>query len=726
MMDQDDELTASVWDDVLLPGGHSTVFGQDHSNMGLGLTTQGFESLAILSPFADPLAGDDPEGDGDTNEENYDNDDDDNNSHQQEQSGDVNDDNDGYTLPALGAVDTNEYSIATVPATDGYSASTNYDYEREQITQLKNEERSMHKSHLLSELTHGSDTFEEAVTPKKMTNSLFNDRASPLPGVPIDFSNEGGVKDVTSPKRTAQLKNSSFKAKRGRKFSSKINSQFLSQSSQSKDEKKESSLGPLTFDATAQKKEKEDSVAEMLAKEVEAPLYEISSESKEKQKPPQTPDVQGDHNNGQSSATPTPEVEDKEINQLEISVGDPVKVGDITNAHIVYTVKAKNKNAESTHFPSPPEDSGNGGYFNVSRRYRDFRWLYHQLQANHPGRIIPPPPLKQTYIGRFNENFVENRRLSLEKMLTKISSLPHLANDSDFVMFLVSEDFLNELKERERVSGTSTAIGGSDGASVDSNGAELQGGELASAMFASGGVGGGFMSSIFSISSKFTEPDKYFLEKKVYIEDLEINLKQFYKSIDLISTQRLELIGIIDELAASIDELAGFEVLKVTTELLGDFSGVQLKLKDALDRTNVQDQLTLGFTIEEYLRIIESIKYTFDTRQRIYSQYESSQRELTSKQSQLEKTQRKYKTQQEKIDLLQFEVDKLQSTVKSQEGQFHQVSDTIKTEMSKFEIDKIEDFRNTIEIFIESSIEAQKEAIETWETFYESHQLAGV
>ena len=31
----------------------------------------------------------------------------------------------------------------------------------------------------------------------------------------------------------------------------------------------------------------------------------------------------------------------------------------------------------------------------MNRRYRDFVWLYGQLNNNNPGIVVPPPPEKQ-------------------------------------------------------------------------------------------------------------------------------------------------------------------------------------------------------------------------------------------------------------------------------------------------------------------------------------------
>lgn len=62
--------------------------------------------------------------------------------------------------------------------------------------------------------------------------------------------------------------------------------------------------------------------------------------------------------------------------------------------------------------------------------------------------IVPPPPEKQA-VGRFNDNFVESRRAALEKMLNKIAAHPTLQLDSDLKIFLESETFTIDVKNRE-------------------------------------------------------------------------------------------------------------------------------------------------------------------------------------------------------------------------------------------------------------------------------------
>ena len=53
-------------------------------------------------------------------------------------------------------------------------------------------------------------------------------------------------------------------------------------------------------------------------------------------------------------------------------------------------------------------------------------------------------------MGRFDSNFIESRRMALEKMLNKIAAHPTLQHDGDLKIFLESESFSMDKKHKER------------------------------------------------------------------------------------------------------------------------------------------------------------------------------------------------------------------------------------------------------------------------------------
>ena len=162
---------------------------------------------------------------------------------------------------------------------------------------------------------------------------------------------------------------------------------------------------------------------------------------------------------------------------FDITVGDPHKVGDLTTSHIVYQVRTKvSLLVTIERQPLIACQTSSKAYkqpeFAVSRRYRDFLWLYNQLHTNNPGVVVPPPPEKQA-VGRFDSNFVESRRAALERMLNKSAAHPILQHDGDLKLFLESEAFNVDVKHKERKEpglGESKGMFSSFGLSVGSSG----------------------------------------------------------------------------------------------------------------------------------------------------------------------------------------------------------------------------------------------------------------
>lgn len=375
------------------------------------------------------------------------------------------------------------------------------------------------------------------------------------------------------------------------------------------------------------------------------------------------------------------------IEHFDITVGDPIKIGDLTSAHTVYTVHTKTT--------SPLFSKSEAA---VTRRYRDFRWVYHMLENNNPGIIVPPPPEKQA-VGRFDEEFVEARRSALANMLSKISKHPVLQNDPDFRIFLESDTFSTDIKSKQYQAQTHPAPSGSESK--------------------------GFMSSLggaFSFSGKFVETDQYFIEKKAYVDTLESQFRYLSKALDLVVSQRKDLSDSTAEFASVLSALSEVELSKSFSDLVESFAQTQLKIRDLYYRQCMQDVLSLSTTLEEYIRLIGSIRGVFSQRQKAYFTLQNAEQELGKKRAHVEKVLRQGKTMQDKIAVLNEDIVEQEKRVVNARVAFDDMSKLIVTEFQRFEVEKAHDFRNSVELFLENAVEAQKEAIEIWETFY---QLSG-
>lgn len=396
-----------------------------------------------------------------------------------------------------------------------------------------------------------------------------------------------------------------------------------------------------------------------------------------------------------------------------VEVKDPVKVGELTSMHVEYTVVVESELLETRHAQ-------------VNRRYTDFRWLYRQLQSNHWGRIIPPPPEKQS-VGRFKQDFIENRRFQMEKMLRKIATNPILQSDLDFILFLTSNNFSFESKHREHITGSNASRDSNDLSEIHISEIELLGADDAAIVLKNGGLDGEsqktFLSLSFSSLPKYNELDEYFIDQYKLTEGLEERLKQLNKSLDLVDSERNELASVTEEFSKTIDSLAELEVTKQNIEILTNFADTHRRIKESLERSSLQESLTLGVTLDEYIRSLASVKAIFNQRARLGYYLVIVETDFAKKQSYLEKLPRNSTSQSNivKINAARREYQTLQKRCKAVKRKWQEAGDCIKKELANFEVEKVKDFRNSLEIFLESAIESQKECIEMWETFYQNN-----
>ncbi|KAK5087968.1 Vacuolar protein sorting-associated protein vps5 [Lithohypha guttulata] len=364
---------------------------------------------------------------------------------------------------------------------------------------------------------------------------------------------------------------------------------------------------------------------------------------------------------------------------FDISVGDPHKVGDLTSSHIVYQVRTR---TTSKAYKQPE--------FAVSRRYRDFLWLYNSLHSNNPGVVIPPPPEKQA-VGRFDTEFVESRRQALERMLNKIAAHPILHHDADLKIFLESEAFNVDIKNKEN----------RDPLLDQSN----------KGMLSAIGI------NVGGSSGKFVEHDDWFHDRRIYLDALENQLKALEKALDTVIVQRKGLAEAAGEFAVSLGSLAQVELSPMFSGPLQGLSDVQVRIKELYQRQAQADVLTLGITIDEYVRLIGSVKTAFGQRQKAYHSWHAAESELQKRRSAHDKLLRQGRSQQDKLNEVSASVSDAEKRAHQARLLFEDMGRLMRNELERFEREKVEDFKSGVETFLEGAVEAQKELIEIWETF---------
>lgn len=369
---------------------------------------------------------------------------------------------------------------------------------------------------------------------------------------------------------------------------------------------------------------------------------------------------------------PSMSVEQAAKPTFSITVGDPHTVGNAASSHTVYSVITK---TTSKAYANPT--------FTVTRRYRDFLWLYEQLHTNNPGVVVPPPPEKQA-VGRFDTNFIESRRMALERQLTKTAAHPVLQHDADLKTFLESDAFNVDIKHRDRKDPLLGA-GESKG--------------LMSSIGLGGGGGGG----------KFIEHDDWFHDRRIYLDALENQLKALQKSTDTVMAQRKALADSCADFSNSLHNLAAVELSPSLSGPLDALGDLQSRIQELYSRQAMQDMLTLGIVIDEYIRLIGSVKKAFEQRQKAFHAWHSSETKLQDTKKQQEKLLRAGRSQQDRIAQMNADVSDAERRVHQSRLLFEDMGRLMRTELERFEREKVEDFKSGVETFLESAVEAQKE-----------------
>ena len=281
--------------------------------------------------------------------------------------------------------------------------------------------------------------------------------------------------------------------------------------------------------------------------------------------------------------------------------------------------------------------------------------------------------------------------MALERMVNKIAGHPILQHDGDLKTFLESEAFNVDIKHKDR---RDPLLGAGESKGLM---ASLGGG------IGLGGGGGG----------KFIEHDDWFHDRRIYLDALETQLKALQKSTDTVIGQRKGLAESCGEFSQSLHGLAAVELSPSLTGPLDALGDLQLRIQELYQRQAMQDILTLGIVIDEYIRLIGSVKKAFEQRQKAYHSWHSAESKLQDIKKQQEKLLRAGRSQQDRIAQMNADVGDAERRVHASRLLFEDMGRLMRAELERFEREKVEDFKSGVETFLESAVEAQKEVSET-------------
>ncbi|XP_068166024.1 sorting nexin-2 isoform X1 [Antennarius striatus] len=370
---------------------------------------------------------------------------------------------------------------------------------------------------------------------------------------------------------------------------------------------------------------------------------------------------------------------------IHISVSDPEKVGDGMNAYMAYKVTTKTSLS-----------SFKNSDFSVKRRFSDFLGLHSKLASRylHIGYIIPPAPEKsivgmtKVKVGKEDQSsneFVEKRRSALERYLMRTVKHPILLKDNDVLQFLES----SELPRAVSTQALSSA------------------GLLRMVNKAADAVN--------KMTIKMNESDAWFEEKQQHFENLDVQLRKLHISVESLVCHRKELSVNTAQFAKSAAMLGNSEDHTALSRALSQLAEVEEKI-DQLH----QDQANADFylfseLLGDYVRLITAVKGVFDHRMKTWQKWQDSQMLLQKKREAEAKLQ--FTNKPDKLQQAKDEIKELEGKVQQGERDFEQISKTIRKEVSRFEKERVKDFKTIIIKYLESLVQTQQQLIKYWEAF---------
>ena len=380
-------------------------------------------------------------------------------------------------------------------------------------------------------------------------------------------------------------------------------------------------------------------------------------------------------------------------------MGDPTKVGDPVRGYTVYTVRTR---TTSPHYRRSE--------FSVLRRFSDFLWLFEVLTANNPGVIVPPMPDKHPF-GRFQNTFIETRRTALERCLTKITSHPVLQLDPDLRLFLESDSFAAETKQRTL---------------------QEKAGLLAS-----------------WTGPKYVEQDDWFDSRRAFLDSLESQLKALSKSIEQASKNRLEMANSMQEFAISSSALADSDLGAAMCAALGRLADLAAREKVTNEDLATAEVVNLLNLSDEYVRFIGSVRIAFTSRIKVYEKWQGLEKDVARLRGLREKARQQGKLGDRANQTLQevgevgrhflslnqpwacdgtvelgfgrrkvLTLSQAERRSRDASAEFQDVSRLVKAEFGRFERERVDEFKRVLERHLDLQIKKQRELISAWEDYH--------
>ncbi|KAK7320571.1 hypothetical protein VNO77_30181 [Canavalia gladiata] len=427
---------------------------------------------------------------------------------------------------------------------------------------------------------------------------------------------------------------------------------------------------------------------------------------------------------------------------LHISVTDPQKEQDLTNSLVpggntYYTYLITTRT-------NLPEFGGPGSEFSVRRRFRDVVTLSDRLSETYRGYFIPVRPDKSTVESQVmqKQEFVEQRRVAVEKYLRKLAMHPVIRKSEELRLFLEAQGKLPLAKT------TDVASRMLDGAVKLPR--QLLGGETVAA----GGVDvndvaqpakvGRDLLRIFkelkqSVSNDWggtkplvVEEDKEFMERKDKLMEFEHHLSNVSQQAESLVKFQQDMGETMGELGLAFVKLTKFETeeaifesQRVRASDMKNVATAAVKASRLYRELNTQTIKHLD-KLHEYLGTMLAVNNAFSDRSSALLTVQTLSSELASLHSRVEKLEVASskifggdKSRMRKIEELKEAVRVTENAKICADREYERIKENNRSELERIEKERHSDFLSMLRGFVVNQAGYAEKVAAVWEKLAE-------
>ncbi|KAJ7568606.1 hypothetical protein O6H91_01G039700 [Diphasiastrum complanatum] len=373
-----------------------------------------------------------------------------------------------------------------------------------------------------------------------------------------------------------------------------------------------------------------------------------------------------------------------------------------------------------------------GTDFTVRRRFRDVVALADRLAEAFRGYFIPPRPDKSIVESQVMHKleFIEQRRLSLEKYLGRLANHPVLRKSEELRIFLQSQGKLPLTPSIDMASrmldgaaqlprqlfGESSVMIPQEASQPAKGGRDLV--RLFKEMKQS------FTNDWGSAKPLVVEEDKEFLEKKEKLQDLEHELNEASQQAELLVKAQQEDGEVVGELGLALIKLAKFEIEEATQSAqkvhaldLKRIATAAVKASRFYREANahVQDHL------HEYLGMMQAVHAAFYDRSNALLTLQTLLSDLSSMNNRVEKLSAASskvfggdKSRNRKIEELKESIKVTTEACELSQKEYDQIKERNRAEFNRFESERQRDFFYMLKGFIHTQVGYAEKIAHVW------------